>query len=325
MSLMKDCQICFAENCTKNYTCFKCKKIICHGCLEMYINASSDFLKCACTEYIFPSCLSGVKNVEKYRQFMLKRIQMNFYNDLTSIKNHMEMKSNIREKRHKIAMHFPICIKYTIDNCFKKELETISIKLEKKQNDMTKICHMTGCNGDIIGSSCNKCCSKYCDFCLEIEEDGHSCKEEDVLSKQFIKSMSISCPNCKLPIEKSSGCSYITCAVCDAKFDHNTNKLTAYGGHSTKIELQDKHIVSREILSKFKEIPKQTVDKIVKLETMDLKFKTTTLSSLDDNEALKYYEKYLKEQKKYKETRKLLNNIRKEDDMKLLIERISHI
>lgn len=319
-----DCQICFTENCDKKYTCFKCKKNICYQCLEMYINCTSDFLKCACTEYILPSSLKDLNNIYKYKQFMLKRIELNFYDDLLSIKNYMDITSNIRKKRHELMMEFPKCINLLINSCFSKELNSIHVKFNKLKNqiDFTKICHISICDGTIVENTCNKCSCKYCDTCLEIQNEEHVCKNEDILSKNFIKDMSISCPKCKLPIEKSSGCSYITCAACNTKFDHTTNEVTNYGGHSSLIQVKiSKSEIFEEIKEKYPDIPKKVLDKIRILESLKLKHNTHMLKNLAKNkheEAIKYYETYLQEQRKHKENIKILQRIRKFDKEQLV-------
>jgi hypothetical protein len=124
--------------------------------------------------------------------------------------------------------------------------------------------------------------------------------------------MSIQCPNCKLPIEKSSGCSYLTCAACNTKFDHNTKKITNYGGHSTSVDIKQKEKVSNIIIAKFNDISKECIQKIQNLENYDLKYNVKMLKSIKDNTdtTIKYYEKYLKQQKKYKENIVLLEKIK---------------
>lgn len=321
-----ECQICFAENCRNKYTCFKCKKNMCYACLEMYINTTSDFLKCSCTEYIFPSSLEKVRNVEKYKLFLLKRIEMNFFDDISSMKDFLERTRNIREKRHNLMLDFPLCIKYTIDNCFQKELKSVKQKLDKKKVDFTKICHRTSCNGTILSNnSCQKCSYKYCEFCMEIEDDGHKCNQEDILSKQYIQNIGIRCPNCNLPIEKSSGCSYLTCAACDTKFEHITNTVSRHGGHSTKVDVNTQYKVSLKLLDKYPDLPKQIVEKINKIENYELKYDKSIIKNLISDKksnSIRYYEKYMQEQKKYRDNIKILEKLNnassKEDVLKFL-------
>jgi hypothetical protein len=183
---------------------------------------------------------------------------------------------------------------------------------KQEETNLTDICHITTCDGKIKNNTCIKCTVKYCDFCSEIEITGHSCNQEILLSKNFINSMSIQCPNCKLPIEKSSGCSYLTCAACNTKFDHNTKKITNYGGHSTSVDIKQKEKVSNIIIAKFNDISKECIQKIQNLENYDLKYNVKMLKSIKDNTdtTIKYYEKYLKQQKKYKENIVLLEKIK---------------
>ncbi len=318
-----ECQICFAENCNSKYKCNKCKKIICYDCLEMYINTTSDFLKCSCTKYIFPSSIDSLPNIQKYKTFLIKRIEMNFFDDISSMREFSERAKNIREKRHQLMMKFPLCVQITIDNCFQKDLKHIKQKLEQKAVDFTKICHRTNCNGKIVQNICDKCTSKYCDFCLEMEQEGHQCKEEDILSKEYIKNMGISCPNCHLPIEKSSGCSYLTCAACDTKFEHTTNTISIHGGHSTKVEVNSSYRILNDIVKKYPLLSKIDVEKINKLESFELKYDKSMIKNLISNEqskAIRYYERYLEEQRRYKENLKILEKIQKASSQEELLK-----
>lgn len=320
-----ECQICFAENCNHKYTCDKCKKIICYDCLEMYINTTTDFLKCSCTKYIFTSSIEDVSNVQKYKTFLIKRIETNFFDDISSMREFLERTKNIREKRHNLMIKFPLCVQITIDNCFQKDLKRIKQKLEEKTKniDFTKICHRTNCNGKIINNICGKCVSKYCDFCLEIQQESHQCKEENILSREYIKNMSITCPNCHLPIEKSSGCSYLTCAACDTKFEHTTNTISqSHGGHSAKVEVNTSYKILTDILKRYPLLSKKDVEKINKIESLELKYDKLMIKNLISNEqskAIRYYEKYLEEQRKYKENLKILEKIHKASSQEELL------
>lgn len=314
--LMNECQICFSEDCDTFYKCVTCKKITCYDCLEMYINTST-FLKCGCTSYILPSDIKNVKNITKYNDFFLKRIEGNFFEDINSVKNSIQTGHNIRKMRHELMLTLPYCIKYTVEICFVKELNNVKkklSKLSKKENDidLTRVCHNPICNGRISHDLiCNTCDSKYCEFCMEIEDQSHSCNKEDILSKNYIKSMSITCPKCKLPIEKSSGCSYITCAICDTKFDHNTNTIGNHGGHSTKVEL--KFSIIPELLKTFPDLHKTIITQIDSIENYKPGYKEDIIKNIlknDKQTAIRYYEKYLKEQKKFKDNIKTIKNIK---------------
>lgn len=307
-----ECQICFSTEYNDKFTCNKCKKNICFECLETYINITTDFLKCSCTEYILPSYLEKVKNIDKYKLFMIKRIEMNFFEDISSTKDFLGNVNQIRKKRQEIILKFPVCVKQTIESCFKKEFQSVQQKIQRRKINLTKICHRSNCDGDISENICIKCTVKYCDFCMEIENEQHSCDGNDILSKNYIKNMSIFCPNCSLPIEKSSGCSYLTCAVCYTNFDHSTMNLSTHGGYSEKINVNTSSKTSTKLIEKYTDLPEQTLDKIFYIENYRLKYSKLMIKNLvldNKDRCIKYYEKYLKEQKIYKEYLKILEKI----------------
>jgi LSD1 subclass zinc finger protein len=239
----------------------------------------------------------------------MKRIQNNFFDDISSYGG---THNELRKRRHELMMNFPYCVKFTIEQCFSKQLKSVKRIIENKIANMTKICHSSFCDGIIQDDACIKCDTKYCDICAEIKEDGHTCNEEDILSKQFIQSMQISCPQCRLPIEKSSGCSYITCAVCDTKFDHTTGNISHHGGHSVKVEIRKENLVA-DVLAKFANAPKEIIDKIESLERFKLKQNKDVIKNFIHNEkwkAIVAYEKYLQEKKIHKEVLRKMEKIK---------------
>lgn len=286
-----DCQICFCENCDRAYTCSKCKKNICFECLDMYIKSSTDFLRCACTEYIFPSKLNGLPNRDLYIKKMLNRIETNFFEDLHSGSSI----EHIRTKRREALESLPLCIKFMIETSFKKELKDCLNKAKTKQINMTMICKKICCNGIIKDYSCVLCSTKYCDLCDEVKDSYHSCNREDVLSREFISNMSIKCPNCHLPIEKSSGCNYMTCAVCLTKFDHHTGELSTNGGHSVKVNVAKTNLVT--FLTDKYELPETVLKKLKALcRNRTSTKKIIELYSKDKLKAILAYEMFLKQQ-----------------------------
>ena len=79
-------------------------------------------------------------------------------------------------------------------------------------------CPLTNCEGVLFDQCCNVCKIKICIKCNQLKHKG-SCKEEEILSTQYIKVEMIKCSKCKTIIEHNGGCELITC-ICGNEFKH---------------------------------------------------------------------------------------------------------
>jgi ankyrin repeat protein len=71
---------------------------------------------------------------------------------------------------------------------------------------------------------CNSCPAKFCSICSEKIGEGEEAEEihketcKGYASLLYIKSHSKICPNCKIFVQHSSGCSHMTCTFCKYQF-----------------------------------------------------------------------------------------------------------
>lgn len=88
-------------------------------------------------------------------------------------------------------------------------------------------CPNNKCDKLLFGTwKCVKCASILCSECLmEKLPPTHTCKVEDVLSANMIKSDSKPCPQCKIPIFKIQGCNDMYCTQCKIFFCWRTLKI----------------------------------------------------------------------------------------------------
>jgi hypothetical protein len=225
-------------------------------------------LKCECNKFIFPRQLcKTIENYELYKNSILKQIELKNFDIIQTKKSELAIIKKIRDTRMTRKLQFPKCIQFTINSCYKSEFEKIKIKIEKNNDKInyTTICSYNWCDGNVINNKCNLCDADHCQKCKELKKINHKCNEDTISSLKVISQFH-KCPKCELPIEKSSGCSYLTCAVCNTKFDHTTNEISTHGGHSiqvsvsTKTNLSDdpqflenlteKHIIQLKIIEK---------------------------------------------------------------------------
>ena len=241
---MVTCSICF-DNAEMFYTCKVCQTSLCNDCLNMYI-PETDLLKCSCGDPILPHEIdSSIPNYTLYSTSILKQIELQNLNIINTISKDNDIINKIRQKKYKTFDTFPICIQKTILACYKKEFDTWEKKYKtRNKEDFATITHNCGhiwCSGQTDNEGvCNSCTSVKCPKCEVMTKNihEHKCLDSDLESLKFIKNELYSCPKCHVPIQKSSGCSYLTCAACKTKFDHTTNEETEHGGHSDILNMK---------------------------------------------------------------------------------------
>ena len=83
-------------------------------------------------------------------------------------------------------------------------------------------CTREGCTGVVatVSYRCKKCTGTVCRRCEgTIRTDAtHACSINDVLSVAFLKKDTKPCPNCAVPIHRTSGCDYMWCTHCRTPF-----------------------------------------------------------------------------------------------------------
>lgn len=289
--MVYDCQICFELNDNEYYSC-SCKSVMCYNCISEYIKHSSSML-CKCKRMIEITKLpSSLDNLDIYKNAILKKIELNNFSEVVSIKEQMQKNEELMKRRRKSILTFPKCVQYAIKHSYVLEMKKIKLNLENKSVDYTKICNNSWCNGTVVDDKCNYCNTKHCDKCKEISKVGHVC-DKNILANIDAMENYFNCPKCKLPIEKSYGCSYMTCAACGTNFDHTRNEIIQYGGHSIPVKVS---VVNNELIMYLSD--KISNDKIEKLRVLLEKNEPSNkgiliaYSKKDYNKAIEMYEKY---------------------------------
>lgn len=335
-----ECQICFCgvdlKNCYRcNVSC--CKKIMCYDCINVYIK-HTELLLCACTKPISPLDLPvTIENLGIYEKSILRQIEMKNFDKINYQKDYKETIEFLREERRKIIKEFPVCIQFTIETCYSKEMKKISKEYDlriKEANNLLKkvnfanICGNNWCNGQLAEEGtrnlkCTKCETLHCVDCKEIVKNGwfgHECKKEDLESLKFIQEELFKCPNCNLSIQKSSGCSYITCAGCNTKFDHTTGEIGNYGGHSKAVKIYETENLSRQMKGK---VSRNLLGRLTRLEEIVAKEPNVdnivkAYANQQIEKAIGFYFAYLEEKAqhdRYLEQLKKLNELKKVSDV----------
>ncbi len=249
-----ECLICYTET-EAAINCDSCKTIMCEHCSEKFLMINE-------TESMVPQCPSKCHTILDTTKLTpdLKKIYNNaiykyiiFTNNKIISKDDMyaEMAHKIRTTRQEfLRQDMPLAIKLTAEIIGKKHIKNVPLLTIKMESE--KKCFRTLCNGYLDSKCvCNLCSTEFCKNCEKILTTGHVCKKEDIESVNYIENM-VHCPNvaCKLPIERSEGCNYMTCATCKTSFDYTTGSLSISGSHNKSVEL----VATRKMSSEFGKI-----------------------------------------------------------------------
>ncbi len=124
----------------------------------------------------------------------------------------------------------------------------------------------------VLTSQCESCLTQYCDKChgrLEPEQNPrvpHECVPLHVETVNTVRDSCKPCPKCRVPIQRSEGCSHMFCVVCKFSFcwetgrelQHSTNPL--YAQHIAQYTEMVVHPLEHSWLYQY--IPRLIVDLI---------------------------------------------------------------
>jgi hypothetical protein len=246
------CSICFD---TKDYKSFvrcydsKCDSIICSDCMDQFIESSTTVPKCVndkCNKIYSLKQFENkeIKNLEKYNKLCL---DYHLNENIEDIKNNIaqyDLIKKMREERNVFVKNsFPKAIQSVINMCMKDKLNKINKTNKKIVNDIVNssghFCMLSYCSGKLNDDfKCLKCETEFCKDCQKHKKTGHVCKESDLLSVNFMKTIG-QCPNCKIHVEKSEGCRSMKCANCNTLFDYYTGAKADHGGQNSSIEVKE--------------------------------------------------------------------------------------
>lgn len=316
-----ECVICF-ENVSKNniILCNNknwCSSKICHDCAIMMLHFSENQRNENIQAFSLPKCPECLNEytVSSFKEpnhsdiyislckdfiknniiFNMEKVQQKEQKELKNIiqKENEQMIKNVRAKRLEfIEKSYPEVVKEVIKIALKSKLSSVKSANLKKIKRITRLvpCFNSFCKGKLNShGTCSECSTHYCLKCdKKRDKINHICLKEDIETKEYMKNV-ITCPTCKVPVEKINGCNYITCALCRTNFSYTTGVSTVSGNHDKLIiRLKEKNF--NDILEAIKdqELKYNVLLKFLKLEPEYVN-KTTVKTPLQ-------YEKYIQQQ-----------------------------
>lgn len=240
--MSSSCCICGEEEAPQHCASLDCTSRICVECLERYLHL------CA-REQSLPRCLAEkcsalflrshcpVPQVYDHALFhaLLRDPQLAEHSRKEEFRQQL-----VREREKFLEDSFPESIRRAVHILYASELRQVhKSNVDATMEKSTKRCFRTFCKGYMKLQSgkwkCGRCESVFCEQC-ELQHKGseHQCRAEEVASVQW-KTQLPQCPRCGQAIEKSDGCNFITCAVCQQHFSYTTGEVSTAGNHGKSI------------------------------------------------------------------------------------------
>jgi len=140
----------------------------------------------------------------------------------------------VLQKRYKNAANLQQMLDKvrTSRNSLQEEIRMLTRNLSSSHNKKrTKdvkfygFCPEQNCKGYVgCDFKCMICDEKICSHCGEKDHENEKCNPEIMKNYKAIQHESKPCPQCKVPIYQSSGCSQMWCVLCQTPFDWHTGK-----------------------------------------------------------------------------------------------------
>jgi hypothetical protein len=220
-----------------------CNEIICKECMETYLQYSEMTLpKCMCeAKYHYEDIKNLVSTImrKKYERCCVEYVKATLVNTINTEIVEKKVLNALRKDKREFINKMPKALAYVLNHSMKEKVRKIErdILSKQKKTTPTNCCDIL-CNGilkqsDLLkNGTCSECGVTFCLNCEKKQTPQHVCKQEDVDSIQFIKTL-VQCPNCKLRVIRSYGCNFITCSHCQTNFDYITGMATHSGNHDT--------------------------------------------------------------------------------------------
>jgi hypothetical protein len=228
---------------------------MCLACITEYLDvavAEKHIPKCVCnTFYVLSDLPPGL--AAKYGQCCLADLVAK-HGD--TVRKRWETQNVLAELRLArltfLTQRFPPAIAYTAQVTMPQKLRALDKQFVERTKQIVlsakRVCMNLTCNGSLDENlTCMTCHTIFCNDCEKVKGVGHVCDPNDVESVRAIRQF-VRCPQCGLPIQRSQGCNFMTCANCHQDFNYGTGEAADYGNHgqNTPIPAQ---MTGRRLLS----------------------------------------------------------------------------
>lgn len=250
-----ECTVCFEPILTLangGITGVRCKRRTCTT--AMCVPCVTEYLDVALSEKRVPKCPCGTFYLlsdlppglgPKYGQCCLADLVSQHGDTVRKKWEVQNVLVTLRQARLTfLTQRFPAAITYTAQVIMPHKLRALDKQIVDKAKETVisnkRVCMNLTCNGPLDENlTCMTCQTLFCGDCEKVKRPGvpHACNPDDVASVQAIRQF-VKCPHCNLPIQRSMGCDFMTCANCNKHFNYQNGTATEYGNHGQNTEIR---------------------------------------------------------------------------------------
>ena len=243
-----DCALCFCPIEGKSVTCGNkmCEALLCDECF-------AQLLTHCVTKSIYPQCpVDSCKHYYLYYQIeVLGKEVVHNYNNVCMgallkdkgevVQREADMKVLFErlkcKRRLYVQSKFPKAIGLVASLAYKDRINRVARNVKDKLSNSKRRCMNLMCSGHLDDDLvCMLCSTRFCKDCEHEDIKNHKCDPNEVASVADIHD-TMKCPNCKIAIYRSSGCSNMTCASCGQKFNYMSGEKGVGGSTNQPVEL----------------------------------------------------------------------------------------
>jgi hypothetical protein len=237
------------NNTSLNSKCPSCPEIFARDFLVVHLGKSfminkfkihvTDTLFAEAT-LLFPQTQMYLQEVEEYRTQIKSLVTLRHERDDLMTKlvqgsseliNRFVLSFNIKEKHDEIMMCFER--RLLVVNNIINRIEHLQFPTSTDEDNTIQklpryiqVCPMVSCKGFVEKSTmqCALCKAFICKHCRQTDLIDHVCDMDDVKTQTYLNKETKSCPKCKTPISKVSGCNQMFCVSCTTFFCWKTGE-----------------------------------------------------------------------------------------------------
>ena len=215
---MITCEICASKR-KRLVKCPMCNVGACQNCVARYAVDHDDCMHChgVHSDEFFTFLPKNVHNAREarttYRVYQ-EQIQL-----VPSAQPYARFLDRVEELKSRIA---------------EMENELVTLHQPPLVGEAHIACPAPECSGYVSLTShlCGKCNGTFCVKCKQMHGEREPCEEDALLSNGTVANTTRSCPSCRVPIERVSGCNDMFCVRCKTPFRWSTGQVIRGSFHN---------------------------------------------------------------------------------------------
>ena len=240
-----ECSVCtdsINKTTRKPVECLHCGYMACQSCVKRFLLENT----------VVPKCMSckAEWNMEFIRSKLPRSFMDKEYREHQKGALLVEAEANLGDLQEGVRRQIRMEELENLRKELKIEKRRIEQNIQEVQNEMWRLqnggatqaydrprheffmaCPSSECRGRLSTSyKCGLCAHYFCPDChgdkgLERENEGHTCKEDDVKTVEMLRKNTRPCPKCHMGIFKTEGCDQMWCTQCHTCFSWRSGNI----------------------------------------------------------------------------------------------------